>query len=131
MSNGFDGDAVLDVLRSEVDGRIYAIIEFDEESFNPIYLDESVADSYRDRDHMMNHFEEVHSYALVDFSTKDLFSEAFFPQLGEVEYLVTGMTKAQFLRVYRGDEGLLVELERDEPIIPLVEAIQSIGKSNN
>lgn len=119
----FDADAAVRLLQDNVEGVLYSVIEFDDETFNILYVDDNTLAFYDDKDHMLDHFDKVHSHVYLDFTEIDLFTDAIFPIAEEVEYITTSMDYMKIVRLYRDRQGLFVALDRDEPVQPLVDAV--------
>ncbi|WP_129114299.1 hypothetical protein [Halegenticoccus tardaugens] len=120
----FDAEAALAAIAETVDGSLWALVEYDAESFNPLYVDDAALALYDDEAQMSAHFERIHSYVYLDFSEMELFAD-FFPVAERVEYMVTGMDAFTLVRVYVADrEGLFMTLDPAEPVRPVVEAVR-------
>lgn len=122
----FDADAALDAVRERVEGQLYAFVEYDGEAFNPLYVDEAALSFYEDREQMAAHFERIHSYVHVDFTEIEMFTDTLFPLADRVAYITTAMDYMTFVRVYDGRQGVFLALEPDEPVQPLVDAIEAV-----
>lgn len=124
----FDADAAFDAAADTVSGTLRSFVEFDGESFNPLYVDDTTLAFYEDEDHMLAHFGQLHSYVYLDLAEIDLFTTELFPVAERVEYITTAMDFFKIVRIYHGDEGLFLALDHDEPVEPLVEAVlEAIG----
>lgn len=122
----FDADSAVDAVISVLDGRLHAFVEYDAEEFNALYVDEATLDLYEDAGHMLAHFEDIYAYVEFDFWANDLFVEDLFPEAGDVEYITTKMEELKFLRVYNGPEAVLLTLDPDEPVSPIVEVLGAV-----
>ncbi|MFB6354516.1 MAG: hypothetical protein ABEJ92_10575 [Halobacteriales archaeon] len=119
----FDADAALEAAHETASGTLRSFVEFDGDTFNPMYVDDSTLAFYDDEDEMLDHFAQLHSYVYLDLAEIDLFTEELFPVAERVEYITTAMDFFKMVRIYRGDEGLFLALDHDEPVEPLVAAI--------
>lgn len=122
----FDADAVRRVIEDTVEGSLRSLVEYNTDEFNPLYVDETTLAFYEDEAHMMAHFEEIHSYVDLDFTEQELFTEQLFPVTDRVRYLVTGFDVFTLLRIYVDDEAVFVAIDPDEPIQPLVQAVEDV-----
>lgn len=120
----FDGDAVRAVLEERVEGALRSLVEYDQDEFNPLYVDDVTLSFYEDEEAMTAHFERVHSYIHIDFTELDLFTDELFPVSERVRYLSTGFDVFTLVRVYIDREGLFMALDPDEPVEPLVRAVE-------
>lgn len=118
----FDADSAVDFLKKEVDGTLYSVVEYDKNTFNILYIDDSTLSFYDDKDHMLNHFEKVHSYVYLDFSQLDL-TETVFTEGSSVDYMTTAMDYIKIVRIYCGREGLFVGVDPGEQVVPLVDGV--------
>lgn len=120
----FDADAAYEAAQSTVSGTLRSFVEFDGESFNPLYVDDSTLSFYDDEEHMYEHFGQLHSYVYLDLAEMDLFTDELFPIADRVEYITTTLDFFKLVRIYRGGEGLFVALDHDEPVEPVVGAVR-------
>lgn len=119
----FDANAACAVTLETVTGTLRSFVEFDSDSFNPLYVDDSTLAFYDDVDHMREHFSQLHSYVYLDLAEMDLFTEELFPIAERVEYITTTLDVFKLVRLYVDDEGLFLALDHDEPVGPIVGAI--------
>lgn len=118
-----DADAALAAAREAAEGPLYSFVEYDDEEFNVLYVDDATREFYDDEEQMLEHFERIHSYVHVDFTERELFTEELFPIAERVDYITTAMDFLKIVRVYHGRQGLFLAVEPDEPVAPLVAAI--------
>lgn len=121
----FDADAACEAVQSTVSGTLRSFVEFDREAFNPIYVDDDTMSFYDDEDHMESHFDQLHSYVYLDLTEMDLFTDELFPVAQRVEYITTALDAFKLVRIYRGGEGVFVALDHDEPVEPVIGAVES------
>lgn len=120
------GDALVDALAGVVDGTLYSVVEYDRVRLNVVYADEATLAFYQDRDHLIAHFEHIHSHVHGDFEQMELFVDDLFPVADRVEYVTTALEFMKLVRVYNEKNGLFVAIEPDEPVQPVVETIRSL-----
>lgn len=125
----FDADTMTDTVRETVEGSLRSFVEFDEDEFNVLYIDDLTLSFYDDESHMMAHFEEIHSYVHLDFTEMSFYTEDLLPAANRVRYIATSFDVFTVLRVYLDDEGLFVALDPDEPVEPVVEAIEAVHET--
>jgi hypothetical protein len=121
----FDAAAGFDAIEAVAEGPIYSFVEFDIDDFNPIYVDEATVQFYEDVDHMLAHFEEIHSYANLDFMEMELFTEDLFPIANDVRYFVVSMDYLKVVRAYRNGEGVFIAVGPEEPVEPMMQALDA------
>jgi hypothetical protein len=121
----FDADAGLTAAREVAGDAIYSYIEYTPETFNVMYVSSETLEIYGGRESMLDHFEEIHSYVHIDFTERDLFSEELLPHAGSVRNIVTRQDRLTLARLFYGDGGLVVSLAPDEPIVPVLDAVES------
>ena len=120
----FDAEAACEAVMDVVEGELRTFVEFDAERFNPVYVDDVTLAFYEDEAHMYEHFGRIHDYVNVDLAEIDLFVGELLPVADRVEYLVTAMDAFTLLRYYVGRQGILLGLDPDEPVEPVVEALR-------
>jgi len=120
-----DGTRLLRRLRDRVEGRLFALAEYDTERLNLLYLGDAAREMYPSEEVMSDHFETIHSYVHVDFAEIELFTDELFPSAERVEYVVTGMDFLTIIRVYCDGVGIFLSVSPDEPVVPLVEAVRA------
>lgn len=119
----FDADAACEAARKAVTGTLRSFVEFDGETFNPLYVDDETLAFYDDEEHMLAHFSKLHSYVYLDLAEIDLFTEQLFPVAERVEYIATAFDVFTMVRIYHDGQGLFIALDRDEPVEPVVAAV--------
>ncbi|MXR19196.1 hypothetical protein [Halobacterium bonnevillei] len=124
-----DTPAMQEAVEGTIDGTLRSFVEFDSDNFTVVHYDDRTRSFYDDEAHMMEHFEEIHSYVHIDFTEVDFFTERLFPITDHVRYFATSFDVFTLLRVYFDDEGLFLALDRDEPVEPVVEAIEAVHGS--
>ncbi|MFC7136015.1 hypothetical protein ACFQRB_04490 [Halobaculum litoreum] len=90
-----------------------------------MYVDDPTRAAYDDDAEMAAHFDRIHQYAGIDFSEIGLFVDDLFPAAEGVEYLATGMDYLTVVRVFLGDEGLLLSLDPDADVARVVDAVDA------
>jgi hypothetical protein len=70
--------------------------------------------------------ESLVSYLCMDFVEHELFAERFLPESNDVVYTSRGVGTYQLLCVYSADRGLLLVVDEDEAIRPLVGHARSL-----
>lgn len=121
----FDADAACEAVQATVSGTLRSFVEFDGESFNPLYVDDSTLSFYDDEDHMREHFSQLHSYVYLDLTEMDLFTDELFPVAERVEYITTALDFFKLVRIYRDGDGVFVALDHDEAVQPVVDAVEN------
>lgn len=121
---GVDGDVVVDAARGAVDGGLLTLVEFDSESFTPLYVSEETLAMYRSEAHMDDHFGEIHDYVNLDFTEIELFTEDLLPVASRVRYMTTALDEMTLVRLYVDDgHGVFLALSPAAPVEPVVQAI--------
>lgn len=121
-----DAAAMHEAVEETVEGHLRSLVEFDAEGFGVLYVDDLTLQFYEDEAEMRAHFEQIHSYVHADFTEKAFYTEDLFPVSDRVRYIATGFDVFTVVRVYFEDEGLFVTVDRDEPVEPIVDAIEDI-----
>jgi hypothetical protein len=121
-----DAEAMQRAVEDTVDGTLRSFVEFTADDFALLYVDDVTLSFYDDEAHMLDHFEEIHSYVHIDFTETDFFTDRLFPLASDVRYHATSLDAFTLVRIYFDDEGLFVALDRDEPIEPVVGAVEDV-----
>lgn len=121
-----DADELVAGLTDVVDDTLYSVVEYDQSRLNVVYADEATLSFYRDRDHLLAHFEQIHSHAHVDFEQMELFVDDLFPVADRVEYMTTALDYMKLVRVYNDRNGLFVAVAPDEPVQPIIETVRDL-----
>lgn len=121
----FDVDGVQDAIKATIQGTLRSLVEYDASEFNPLYVDDVTLSFYEDEGHMEAHFKKIHNHVQMDFLQHALFTEDLFPVTERIRFQTTGFELFTLLRVYRGQEGLFLAIDPDEPITPLIDAIEN------
>ncbi|MGB9964219.1 hypothetical protein [Halobacterium sp. CBA1126] len=124
-----DVGAMRDAVEATVDGTLRSLVEFTADDFALVYADDVTRSFYDDEAHMLDHFEEIHSYVHIDFTETDFFTDRLFPVADDVRYHATSLDAFTLVRVYFDDEGLFVALDNDEPVEPVVAAVEDVHAS--
>ncbi|MDZ7702091.1 MAG: hypothetical protein U5J98_08520 [Halobacteriales archaeon] len=114
----FDADAACEAVQDVVSGALRSFVEFDGDSFNPMYVDDATLGFYDDEDHMRAHFSKLHSYVYLDLAEMDLFTQELFPIAERVEYITTALDLFKMVRIYHDNQGIFVAIDHDEPVEP-------------
>lgn len=121
-----DVEAMQRAVEDTVDGTLRSFVEFTADDFALLYADDVTRSFYDDDAHMLDHFEEIHSYVHIDFTETHFFTDRLFPVASDVRYHATSLDAFTLVRIYFGDEGLFVALDRDEPVEPVVGAVEDV-----
>jgi hypothetical protein len=119
----FDADAALSAAREVDQEGVRLCVEYTPEEFHTLYADEVTMALYGNREEMVDHFEEVHSYVHIDFTEKDLFTEVF-KGAGEVRSFVTYMDHVVLLRFIVGQQGIFLSTDPNVDVTELVKAVE-------
>jgi hypothetical protein len=120
----FDADAALASVRESFAEEIRLCVEYTAEEFHTLYADETTLTLYGDREQMVDHFEEVHSYVHVDFTERDLFRDIFVGA-GGVRSFVAQMEHVTLIRILDGEQGLFLSVVPETDVTGVVEAVEA------
>lgn len=120
------GEELVERIDGTVEGTLYSLVEYDITTLNVVYADEETLQFYRDRDHLLAHFDRIHSHAHRDFEQMELFLDDLFPVADRVDYIITAMDFMKLVRVYNDRNGLFIAIEPDEPVQPIIGTIRDI-----
>lgn len=117
-------------LAETTDGPLYSVVEYGPGDLNVVYAEDATTVFYGDRDHLLSYFDRVRSTAQVDFDHVELFADAFSPVADRVDHATPTPASVQFLRVANERNGLFVALAPEEPLAPVVRAIQRLCRGS-
>ncbi|UIP00208.1 hypothetical protein Hbl1158_02225 [Halobaculum sp. CBA1158] len=122
----FDVNAVRGAIDAAIDDEhaLHVVAAFTADAYEIAYCDEFTRSFYADEEEMTDHFDQIHQYTGIDFSEIGLFVDELFPVAGGVEYVSTGMEHLTVVRLYTGNEGLLLTLDPDAEVTTAVEAVR-------
>lgn len=126
QATSLDVEAMRTAVEDAIDGNLRSFVEFTDDDFTAVYVDDVTLSFYDDEAHMLDHFGEIHSYVHIDFTEADFFTEELFPATDHIRYRTAGFDLFTLLRVYFGDEGVFLALDRGEPVEPVIEAIEAV-----
>ena len=121
-----EATALREALSETVEGTLRSLVEFDDESFTVLYADDLTLSFYDSPEHMAEHFEHIHGFVNLDHTEMDLFTEELFPVSERVRYLASGLDLFTMVRVYADDCAYFVAIAPDEPVLPVVRAIERV-----
>ena len=121
---GCDARAVVDAAREAAGDSLRTVVEYDIDTFRPLYVDETTRSMYRSEARMYDHFDRIHAFVHVDFTERDLFQEDLLPPAGDVRAIVTEMEGMTLVRILRGDCGLFLGVDPDVRTSSLVDAVR-------
>lgn len=121
-----DAATLRETVSGVLEGTLRSLVEFDDDGFNVLYADDVTLGFYESIEHMGEHFGHIHGFVNLDYSEMELFTEELFPASESVRYLSTGLDLFTILRVYPGDCAYFAALDPDEPVLPVVRAIERV-----
>ncbi|MFC6787043.1 hypothetical protein ACFQFH_14505 [Halobaculum halobium] len=122
----FDADAAVAAVHDAFDdgSDLHVVAAFTRDAYDIVYCDEVTESLYADRGEMSEHFDQIHDYAGIDFSEIGLFVDELFPGAGGVEHIATTMEHLTIVRMYAGNDGLLLTLDPSADVAAAVEAVR-------
>lgn len=123
---GFDADAALEAARGRAGDGVRSFVEFTATEFRTLYVEDSILEMYRDRDHLQEHYGQVLDHLNMDFLERDAYEQTLLPNAGRVRSIVTQMEEMTLLRVLYGDGGLYIALDPDASIVETTDAVEAI-----
>jgi hypothetical protein len=124
VGGGGDVDAAIAALRERTDGPLYALVAFDPDEFEVLYVPDQTADPSPDAGVMLDDFECVFDYVGIDFAERALFSDGLLPDAGSVTAMTTCLEAVKIVRAYGdGTAGVFLAVAPDEPVPPLLDAV--------
>lgn len=108
----FDADGALAAVREALGEDLRIVVEYDHQSYNVLYAAPRIVDEYGGSDQLHGRLRRIHLYLRMDYIEQLLLKDLRF-EFGRVEAATVYMDHAIFVRVYAGDEALLVTVEPD------------------
>ena len=121
-----DAEVLAERLSEAVTGRLWTLVEFDEESFNVLYAPDETIGMYGSESAMREHFGEIHGFVNLDYMEMDLFTDELFPHSERVRFLASGLDLFTMVRVYVDQCGFFVGVDADEEVLPVVETVEAV-----
>lgn len=121
----FDADGAVDALHDAAGDSLRLCIEYDSEEFTTLYADERTISQYETERELIDHFEEIFSYAHIDFVEKELFEDVL-RVAGGVRSFVTYLDHLIIVRALVGQEGLFFAVGPDSNVTGLLETVETI-----
>jgi hypothetical protein len=122
----FDAEAALERARETCGDGIQSFMEFSQDEYNILYVDEDIVDMYRDEEHLRDHYARVLDHLHMDFMERDTYENTLLPNAGHVTSLVTHTEELTLLRVLGETTGLYIAVDPDCSAEAVTEAIGSL-----
>lgn len=107
----FDVEAALERASGVCGDGLQSLMEFTQDEYNIVYVDEDVVSMYRDEEHLREHYRRVLDHLHMDFMERDTYENTLLPNAGSVTSLVTHMEELTLLRVFEDRGGLYIALD--------------------
>jgi hypothetical protein len=119
----FDAGAAQAAARSAIDeDAVRVCVEFDRDAYRVLYAADDAVEEYGGVEPMLEQFDRIHGYVHLDLTERELFTD-LFQAVGAVRYTATAMDRLTLVRMYAGNEGMLLSLRPRCPIEPVAEAV--------
>lgn len=118
----FNADAALAAAHDVAGSSLRGCAEFTPSNYHILYLSEIVLDAYDDFAAFIDMADDyLHSIASTDRLERDVGSSN--PMVGIPRAFITCHDHGVRIRVYEGDQGLFLTVDRDVPVMEVVDAV--------
>lgn len=127
-----DGDvrAMFDAVEAEAGEHLRAFVEYDSETYNPVFIGPQVVAEYGDEDGDIDHFAEtIHSYVKLDFSEREMFQELYRRETDGMGF-ATFLDDSIVVRYVFPEAALYVSLEYAASPKGVIDAIEAVVQSD-
>ncbi|ELZ85671.1 hypothetical protein C453_07638 [Haloferax elongans ATCC BAA-1513] len=124
---GPDSDVAMDAINETAQGDVSLVAIYGATSFNLFHVGEAVRQSFGSKPELIDHLSELAEETRREFMERGLFS-GLSPVQNSVEYQFDEEDSHGVLQVYCGGRGMLLFVDPDEEVEPLVRtASQLLG----
>lgn len=116
---GPNSDVAMDALRDTADGTVSLVAVYGATAFDLFHVGPSVREAFESRAELVSHLNDIAEETRQEFMQHGLFS-GLTPVQNDVEYRFEEREERGVLQVYCGGRGMLLFVEPDEPVEPLV-----------
>lgn len=116
---GPNSDVAMDAIRETAEGAVSLVAVYGATAFDLFHVGESVRESFGSRDELVSHLSTLAEETRREFMERGLFS-GLSPVQNSVEYRFEERDGHGVLQVYCGGRGMLLFVDADEPVEPLV-----------
>lgn len=120
---GVDVDALVRVFRDEVKHDLRILAEYDDDSFEHLYVSDEVLDEYGGEGGYLDRMSTVESFLRTDLLERDAYT-ALVPQAGEAHLFVTQTENQLFVRIFDDDRALFACVADHGPVDTVVEKLE-------
>lgn len=114
-----DSDVVLSTLRQRSEAEIAFVAVYGATSFDVFYVGDAIREAFDDRDDFRSYISGLAQKARDEFVERGLFA-GLRPVGDRIEFRVDEHDGLQFVHVFCGGRGMLLAVDPDEPVKPLV-----------
>ncbi|KAB1189283.1 MULTISPECIES: hypothetical protein [Haloferax] len=122
---GPKSDVALDAIRETAEGAVSLVAVYGATAFDLFHVGEPVRESFGSRDELVAHLGDLAKETRREFMERGLFS-GLSPVQNSVEYQFERQDGRGVLQVYCGGRGMLLFVDTDEPVEPLVRTASHI-----
>lgn len=116
---GPNSDVAMDAIRGTAEGAVALVAVYGATAFDLFHVGEAVRESFGSRAELVAHLGDLAEETRREFMERGLFS-GLSPVQNSVEYRFQERDAHGVLQVYCGGRGMLLFVDSDEPVEPLV-----------
>jgi hypothetical protein len=121
----YDAEAVLSAVDETAGEQLRVFAEYDDESYNVLYLADAVHEVYEDAAKFEKTADALHADYRLDFTEKQMHEEVY-SDMGEVRAFAVFLTDQVIFRFVGRESGLYVSLALDAPFNRVISTVYSV-----
>lgn len=122
----FDARAGFEAVREVADDDLRAFVEYDGDSYNPLFIAGRVVDKHGDPEEVGEFADRLHFNYKLDFAEREMYEDLYEP-LGSITAFAVYLTDQTIVRYVDEQEGIYVSIDggthADEVIHALTDAL--------
>jgi len=124
---GLDASAAFEAVRDVGGEDLRAFVEYDSESYNPVFVAERVVAELGGADGVDEFAEKLHFNYKLDFTEREMYADLYDP-LGGVDAFAVYLDDRTIVRYVTDEEGIYVSLDGDANTDRVVDALaETVG----
>jgi len=125
-----DADAVLARLRDAVGDDLRALVEYDADAYNLLFLADRVLAEFGGDEAVEAFADKLHADYRLDFTEKEMYEDVY-AELGTVRAFAVFFQESAVFRFVGESTGLYVSLERDAPYNRVIETVYDVVEGDS
>ncbi|WP_135806290.1 hypothetical protein [Halorussus marinus] len=118
----FDARAGFEAVRAAADSDLRAFVEYDGESYNPVFIAERVVEKHGDPEEVGEFADRLHFNYKLDFAEREMYEDLYEP-LGSITAFAVYLTDQTIVRYVDEREGIYVSVDGETHADEVIEAL--------